>query len=1090
MNNYSSGNQLRPVAATIVARNYIAFARTLCQSFLRQHPDGQFFVLLVDELEDELIPNKEPFELVELETLDLPGGDLFLYKYSILELSTAVKPFFMRYLLEKFSLESLLYLDPDLYLTAPLTAVYNALLHSSIVLTPHMFSPPPEDGHSPSERDIMLSGSFNLGFLGVKNNTDTINLMDWWSERLADNCIVDLPNAVFVDQRWMDMAPSYFGGVRILRDVSLNVAYWNLHERQLERSGDKFLVNAVPLTFFHFSGFNPLKSDVLSKHQSRHRLDDNEALSIIFQEYGKELINNEYQKLSKIPVAFNSLRNGVGLGKWAQWVVRRAIEKKINLPSPRYACEEFCRFLMTPNHLFDRRGIAPLLVALEQLRPDVKSAFPAAFESPEGSEDVEAWIRSSGKTEENLGALFQKFGNLLGRIGVSQRALQVWRSRNDLRTAFPSAFSGVAGSQAYANWIELHGTKEEGFESGDGELFLSHRPGLLKPLMLYLQDGNLQREFKFLFLEEDRSRYINWLLAEACPRNIVSSQDIAWFDGFAEGAPDTLAAIVFGHGSWLRANLVGGGTLFDLRQIRDLLQERGVPVTGRFLFKTYSHHLGCELLAQAEQFYRYTPDFAGKFPNLFGRGEAYKNFVDILIKQITKELSNFHGLESLGAELVEKQVKMAVSKRRTIKEWFGVAPRSSQNDSQTQAPPGISEEESETVLALKGVREYLLVRFADLELDGGGVNLAGYFNSPTGMGESARSMSRTLWAGNIACKEVPLASTQLMPQLDLGELLAGELLATYDPAHKINIIVANGDDYPHVRGRLPFSFFKSRQNIGYWVWETESLPETHVDTDGLVQIWTPSEYSADAIRRSVNIPVRVVPHILDFEEINSATANREKFGLPAEQLLFGFFFDCKSVVERKNPHAILDAFRIAFGSGTKDALLLLKVGSPEIAPLEIARLRRAAEDLNVVWITATLPREDVLCLMKSLDVYISLHRAEGFGLTLAEAMAMGKPVVASNYSGNVDFMTESDSCLVRTKVIRTTKRNGAYPAGTRWGEPDVEHAAEFLTALRDPAYRAAKGGAAAIAVRERLDGGRVGQLASGYLAAIMPTTEG
>jgi len=167
--------------------------------------------------------------------------------------------------------------------------------------------------------------------------------------------------------------------------------------------------------------------------------------------------------------------------------------------------------------------------------------------------------------------------------------------------------------------------------------------------------------------------------------------------------------------------------------------------------------------------------------------------------------------------------------------------------------------------------------------------------------------------------------------------------------------------------------------------------------------------------------------------------------------------------------------RKAFGPHNKKALLVLKASSPEMAPFEFSQLRLAADGLNVIWMTDALTREDTLALMKSLDVYVSLHRSEGFGLTLAEAMAMGKPVVASAYSGNIDFMTELDSCLVRANVIATDRDHGPYPAGTLWGDPDIEQAAEYLDRLTDADVRERLGSAASKAIRARLNPVDVGQ---------------
>lgn len=1027
-------------------------------------------MLLVDRLDDAFDPSQEQFELVSLDRLDLPWGDLFLYQYSILELSTAVKPFLLRYLIDEYKLDSLLYLDPDLYITSPLASVYTALARSSIVLTPHMFAPPPSDGKNPTETDIMLSGVYNLGFLGVVADQNTTNLLEWWSERLASKCVVDLPNALFVDQRWMDLAPSYFNRVEILRDPALNVAYWNLHERKLRQSNGGYEVNGRPLVFFHFSGFNPTNLDILSKHQSRHRPSDNQALMELSKEYADELVESGYKQFSKIPVSFNALENGVCLGKLTQYVVRKGIEQNLPVPSPLRHPDAFSRFLMTPNYLFDKRAIAPILVALEHHRPDVKAAFPQAFESTENVNSIRQWVRSSGGKEEGIAELFDKYGHLLDRVDVVQHALNCWRRRSDLREAFPAAFSPLEGAEAFARWIEQYGTVEDSFAIGDGTAFLARRKGLLRPLMLYLQDNNLQREFKFIFHSEDRNRFVRWLYAEACPRNIVTPEEVAWFDGFAECVPDLVAAIVIGHGTWLHATLVGGGTVYDTRQLRDMLSEIQLRPAAGFMLQLYTSPLGCSLFSQAEQYYYYTPEVRDRFPSVFLDGKNSEKFAELLLERLRTNIGDTAGLASFMPSPTAPRPTGFLHRLRSAL----------RSPSQQKESPAADPRNHE--ISVETVRKELLTAFARLRENTIGVNLAGYLHAPTGMGESVRSMSRTLAAGSIVRQEIPLPSTHLGPWIDVADLLSGKVIGNYNPAYRVNIIVANGDDYPHVRARLPFAFWKNRRNIGYWVWETESLPESHSDTEGLAEIWTPSEYSAAAIRKAVSIPVRVVPHIIDFDEIDRVAPDRAKFGLRDEQVVFGFFFDCKSVIERKNPLALIAAFRQAFGTSESGPVLLLKASAAEQAPFEFAQIKRAADGLNVVWVTDVLSRTDTLCLMKSLDVYVSLHRSEGFGLTLAESMAMGKPVVASNYSGNVDFMTEQDSCLVQTRVVVTENAHGPYPAGTQWGDPDVDQAAGFLSMLMDHQQRARIGTAAAQAVRRRLDPLAVGHIAAELLS--------
>lgn len=344
-----------------------------------------------------------------------------------------------------------------------------------------------------------------------------------------------------------------------------------------------------------------------------------------------------------------------------------------------------------------------------------------------------------------------------------------------------------------------------------------------------------------------------------------------------------------------------------------------------------------------------------------------------------------------------------------------------------------------------------------------GVNLSGYLRSTTGMGESARSMARTLEVAGIETALAVIPSAFHDPAMPRPGLAAA--FGTITPQLDVNLVVTNADDLLRVRAWLPQDVWSGRCNVGYWVWETETAPARFADaTRGLDAVWTPSTYSAAAIRAAVDVPVTVVPHLPDFEALDAARPDRSAFGLPDETLLFGYFFDAKSELERKNPAALIEAFRRAFGHRS-DIGLVMKASSPARGSYPFESLKAAAAGLNVIWIEHPLTRAESCNLMASLDVYVSLHRAEGFGLTMAEAMAIGKPVIATGYSGNLDFMDAGSAWLVENELVSSCRAYGPYPAGSRWSEPSVAHAAELMRGAENRARREALGMAARRHVR-------------------------
>jgi glycosyltransferase involved in cell wall biosynthesis len=352
------------------------------------------------------------------------------------------------------------------------------------------------------------------------------------------------------------------------------------------------------------------------------------------------------------------------------------------------------------------------------------------------------------------------------------------------------------------------------------------------------------------------------------------------------------------------------------------------------------------------------------------------------------------------------------------------------------------------------------------------VNFAGYLGAPSGMGESARSMLATLRNAGQDIRVVTLPH----PRTQATGLPVPPVLFGWPGSRAaVSITVANADSASQAEHFLPRTYWASK-NVGYWVWETEALPPKFAEAEARFdEIWTPSHFSAAAIRRTVSRPVRVLPHTLDFATLDLATADRARFGLPQAGTLYGFMFDPQSVLERKNVAGLIRAFRQAFRDDD-DCYLVLKVNGKARGAYDYETVRAQAGGGRILFVESTLGRDETCDFMKSLDVYVSLHRSEGFGLTCAEAMALGLPVVATGYSGNLQFMDAHNSLLVPATVVETERPFGAYPAGTRWADPDVEAAAALLRTLLERERREDLGTRARAAVRESLAVERIGEL--------------
>jgi glycosyltransferase involved in cell wall biosynthesis len=278
-------------AVTIVAHNYVPQARILARSFLEHHPDASFSIVIIDRpIEADQI--EEPgVQVYTVNDIDLgPEGYFHMAAiYDVTEFATALKPFVLRHLLTKH--HCVFYIDPDIKIFAPLDPLRQLTEEFGWSVTPHVTSPIVRSGAQPTEQEIKGAGIYNLGYVGVTRLA--LPMLDWWSERLRRDAIIDVPNQLFTDQRWIDMAVAIFPAY-IERTTSYNVAYWNLDQRHVWKDGDTYMVNDDVLRFFHFSGYDPDVPHWISKYQTgvpRVLLSDNQVVAELCDAYGQELLS-------------------------------------------------------------------------------------------------------------------------------------------------------------------------------------------------------------------------------------------------------------------------------------------------------------------------------------------------------------------------------------------------------------------------------------------------------------------------------------------------------------------------------------------------------------------------------------------------------------------------------------------------------------------------------------------------------------------------------------------------------------------------------------------------------------------------------
>ena len=826
-----------PVICTIVAKNYLAHARCLVDSFLAHHPDGRAFVLLVDRPDGFFDPDAERFTVVLAEDLEIPDFKALTFRYTVLELCTAVKPFFLEYLFQSYEYDKICYFDPDIHFYGPLDDIWKALETYAIVLIPHLLGPL-DDEFIPNELTILRSGAYNLGFLGLSRHPQTDRFLRWWQGKMLKYCVVAFDQGLFVDQRWVDLVPARFSSTYIHRDPGCDVAYWDLYNRCIAYENGSYTVNGVPLIFYHFSGFSPDRPAQISKHQNRYTFKDQPLLSALFEDYRDCLYANGYESVKSWPNAYDS-KTSIGV---RMPDVARSLWRDLGINDPSW-------------HPFDDTS---------------------------GSDFVKAFLAWLNEPVDEASH---------GQALLTRLALAVYQRRPDLQRAFPD----VMGRDRihFARWF----VNQEKNELDLDEYFV-------QPMSDHLS-------------------------------RLTGSRRLLMQQGFRAWIYHSLTHFLF---------RIGVG-----RAIERALGERVI----------------------------------GRVRNLFAPG-------DHRIPMAFKPVS------ALEAPLV---------------------------------------------------REAVL-----------GVNLVGYLRDETGVGESARATMRALDR-----RGFPLAWTLVKSHGARNNDQSALSLPQGHP-YDINLLHVNADQTTIVYNELGSGFFAGKYNIGYWHWELEQFPEEWRDRfEYLDEIWVGSRFVQNTLAHAAPIPVVIMGVGMDRQPVPKET--RSTFGLPENEFLFLFAFDMLSYIERKNPFGAIRAYERAFGPDFQHTALAIKVANLDRFPRYREPLEEAVASVSGTLIDGYLARPELDGLFNVSDAYLSLHRSEGFGMTIAEAMRLGKPVIATAYSGNTDFMNVMNSYPVAYRLINLEQDHGPYKSGGVWADPDLDHAAAQMRHVledRDEAMRRGRRAAADI----------------------------
>ena len=538
---------------------------------------------------------------------------------------------------------------------------------------------------------------------------------------------------------------------------------------------------------------------------------------------------------------------------------------------------------------------------------------------------------------------------------------------------------------------------------------------------LLRRDEGLSRRFPLALSEGAEGDFCNWLCSEGIDRY-----------GLPQGAAQTIRAAFASQPGYQVSRLIDyqglENPLFRIARMPNLLEGLGT-----WLFQHGSKHgisnqqVWWFLLESAE-------DPIRELIRVYITNPAWqKHFPDAMSppgwKRLTHWLRDRYSLDATGCDY------QSHSPLRPIEEFQAVF--RSQRVRSKSLPGDIGSDDdaarflgSLNLQSSSDSREYThwLSRVrADVRPENNrrrGLNVLAHFCASTGLQASAMSTIRSLKLLDIesSCRDVPtfFSSAEQDRSKYLGLEVFNATLIHVQPTPIFTSCYERAGLHPR----------RDVHRIAMWYWEYGQVPEEWRSiAEGLDEIWAPTRFIGDALRKTITLPVFDLMPGVDVGEV--APFHRARLGVPSDHIMFLFVFDMQSLMERKNPLGLIEAYRRAFRRNDKVSLVI-KVGHTHLFPQDAARLRAAARQAGVTLFEQSLSRAELNGLIEECDCYVSLHRSEGFGLTMAEAMLFARPVIGTAYSGNLEFMDRSNSILIDYELVPVGREIGPIPKDYLW----------------------------------------------------------
>ena len=1028
---------------SVCTRNYLYLARTAIAAFRRHHPGTPAFLGIVDW------DGEEPLavEGTTLLACCLPeiGGDGFDYlalKYTAFELCAAMKPYVLDHVLRRTRCEKVVFIDSDLLTCAPFERLLAELDDHDFVVTPHTLAPLPHPDRfweRPTMGDIAFAGPLNSGLFGLRATASAQAFLHAWRDLVTRPGAFMLELGGQTEQNAFNWVTSFVDEVRVLRDAAYNVAYWNLHDRSLRCAAlddpareDAWTVDGKPLVAFHFSGYSLSDPYTLSRHDRRHSLYVLPSVARLTELYAERLRENGAAEDLRRRYRFDAFPSGIAVDERMRLIWKQHETLLAAAASPWTAAGEahYCQALLSPI-AYTGSLLPALFDAIYGDRPDVRRRYPGARLQPER---LMQWIALHGIYEHGYQDLYDRHRPVLpSRHGVVALA----RAGRE----HPRLFAGLPrplGADRHRLLARLD-------DAGLSALAASVRAGGLEhydvsPIAhvrrLVEERADVRQAFPDL-LFDDAPAFVRWL-ADVAPRDHCLPGGAA--AAFAARAQGRSLARIFSFLDRTRSfmdrwplGLVGEGRteLAEnlLTALRHGLEYDADDVLMYLWVMEQQPWAGIGLTFELSANACRTPS-----PLLPEGQEALLGTLLARDRRFRVALASYRRVTGAARDRFDRrqedQLRRAQRPRgaaRTVFEALEVA-----------APIGGAGRRRRGAGGVCGM--------GGLLPECRGVNLFGYHKSPIGLGTLTRGLGQALGAAGARVQPNLLGDSAMAADLSIADFVRA-----YDHRLDTNLFVSYPHQHEMLLPRYPEHVTRGRRNIAYLAWEQRDgshyWPQVYEDFD---QVWACSDFAAESLRRFMRREVATVPCVLDCDALPPPGAKRE-FGLEPEKLTFLFVFDANSSIERKNPEAVIQAFAEAFG-GQDDVCLVLRIANGHRLHHRerIQRLLAAApRGLDLRLVVEPLAHHDLLRLLSAGDCYVSLHRAEGFGYTCAEAMAYGMPVIATGYSGNLQFMDRDSSFLVDYREATVTVPDGPYQRGSVWAEPDVQHAAALMRMVYD-----------------------------------------